>query len=96
MFEHMLHRFRRAARDQRYAVSLWDVRRHKERKALRVIVMQVTEQQQNFTGAFGLHQLMSQRNDARTCIKDDDPSACIDLNTSRIAAILNGAAPGVG
>ena len=51
--------------------------------------MQVAEQKQQFK-ILSLHQLTPERNDARARVEDDGAPARVDLDTSRIATLVDG------
>src|SRR5215212_8373220 len=67
----------------------WYISRGKEWKALRVIVVQMTEQQHDFAGTLAPCQFAAQRNDSRSCIEEDCSLARAYLYRGSISAILH-------
>ena len=96
----MLQRFRCAARTKNVQACIWKISRREKWKALCVVVMQVTEEQQQFQSALLLNgafcQLTSQRNDARAGIQNDRAPARVDFHTSGIPAIFDRPRAGCG
>src|SRR5215212_4784430 len=84
MFQHILQRLVGALRPKNMQLCIRQIRRDKERKALGMVVMQMTEQQQHFTGALGPCQLAPQGNDASSSIEKNCPFSHPDFHRSGI------------
>ena len=89
----MLQRFRCAARTKNIQACVWKVSGREKWKALCVVVMQVTEEQEQFQSALFLNgafcQLAPKRNNARAGIQNDSAPARVNFHTSGVPAIFN-------